>query len=53
MQLRPRPTTTAHLHNAILEQWENISSTDIENLTSSMPTRISALLAAHGNHTRF
>ncbi|KAG0131506.1 hypothetical protein HOY82DRAFT_539407 [Tuber indicum] len=40
-------------HRRVARQWENISSTDIENLTSSMPNRISALLAAHGGHTRF
>ena len=53
MQLHPRPTTTTELHTTILQQWENISSTHIKNLTSSMPSRISALLAANLGHTRF
>jgi len=53
MQLRPRPTTTPELHQTILQQWANISSQDIENLTSSMPNRIAALWEANGGHTRF
>ena len=53
MQLHPRPTTTADLHTTILQQWDNLSSTDIQNLTFSMSSRISALLATHGSHTKF
>jgi len=53
IQLRPRPTTTPELRQVILQQWADISSEDIENLTSSLPNRITALREAHGGHTRF
>jgi len=53
MNLNPRPTTVSDLHTAILQEWQNISSQDIQNLTTSMPGRIAALLEANGGHTRF
>jgi len=39
--------------DAIQEEWDNISSQDLELLLQSMPERVQAVLAANGGHTRF
>jgi len=53
MRRHPRPTTVPTLLTAINEEWTALSPQDIEQLTSSMPTRISELLTVCGGHTRF
>jgi len=49
----PRPQTHDVMRDAIQEEWDNISSQDLELLLQSMPERVQAVLAANGGHTRF
>ena len=53
MRRHPRPTTVPTLLTAINEEWTALSPQDIQQLTSSMPTRISELITLRGGHTRF
>lgn len=38
---------------AIQQEWEAINSQDLEHLLTSIATRVQALLAVQGGHTRF
>ena len=49
----PRPQTNSLMRDAIQQEWDNISSQDLELLLQSMPERVHAVLAADGGHTRF
>jgi len=49
----PRPITVPDLNAAIFAEWENLTPAEIAQHTSSMPDRISDLLAANGGHTRW
>jgi transposase len=48
-----RPSSISSLKEAILSVWEDISPASCEKLVSSMPSRIAAVVAAHGGPTRY
>ena len=48
------PTTTlSQLWDTLSDLWENIPTEIIENLVSSMPQRIEAVIKARGGHTKY
>ena len=49
--LQPRPTSVPALSTAIQEEWNNLSSDEILDLTSSVSQRVQDLLVSHGGHT--
>lgn len=49
----PRPDKNDLMRDAIREEWENITTQDLESLLTSMPTRIQALIRAQGGHTKY
>lgn len=52
MRRHPRSTTVPTLSTAINQEWTALSSQDIQQLTSTMPTRSSELLPVLGRHSR-
>jgi hypothetical protein len=48
----PRPTTYDSIKQAIVEEWDNLTVEDYEDMILSMPERVAACLAAEGGHTR-
>lgn len=53
MRRSSRPSTVPTLLTAIHEEREALCPHDIDQLMTSMPTRITNLIAADGGHTRF
>ena len=49
----PRPTTNILLRQAIQEEWDAITSEEIASLIASMPSRVEAVQAVAGGHTRY
>lgn len=49
----PAPATLAQLRAALTQEWANIPQNAIDDLLSSMPRRIQALIQANGGHTRY
>ena len=49
----PRPTTNILLRQAIQEEWDAITAEEILSFTVSMPSRIQAVQAVAGGHTRY
>lgn len=47
------PTNIADLKKACLEVWEGITGDDISRFISSMPDRVSSVIASHGGPTRY
>ncbi|GFX89854.1 transposable element Tcb2 transposase [Trichonephila clavipes] len=51
---RPRPLATVRdLEIALLEEWNSIPQSLIDNLTASMANRCAAVLAVRGDHTPY
>lgn len=49
----PRPVAVPELKEAIFEEWDHLTPTDIGKLTESMPERIQDLLVVEGGHTKW
>ena len=47
------PTSISELKQACRDVWETISNEDIARYTSTMPDRVSSVIAAHGGPTRY
>lgn len=47
------PTSLRVLSQRLIEQWQAIEQSDIDQLCESMPNRIAACLAVRGGHTRY
>ncbi|GFV07877.1 hypothetical protein TNCV_306251 [Trichonephila clavipes] len=51
---RPRPPATVRdLEIALLEEWNSIAQSLIDNLIASMANRCAAVLAVRGDHTPY
>ena len=50
---QPPPQSTQQLHNALLEEWNNIPQGFIQLLIGSMRRRCQAVVNARGGHTRY
>lgn len=50
---RPSPVNHNQLVDAVIAEWENIPQDVIENLISSMPRRMNAVIRSRGGHTRY
>ncbi|XP_071088856.1 uncharacterized protein [Haliotis cracherodii] len=50
--VRPRPTTAAELRQALLRVWAQVPMAFINRLIHSMYRRCTAVINAHGGHTR-
>lgn len=51
--VRPRPTTAAELRQAFLRVWAQVPMAFINRLIHSMYRRCTAVINAHGGHTRY
>ena len=52
-QRERRPTSIHELWNMVLEEWELIPQSMIDNLYATMPERVEAVLRAKGGNTRY
>ena len=43
----------SELFSALNEEWDNFPQEDLDNLISSMPRRVGAVISAKGDHTRY
>lgn len=50
---KAHPTTARGLWKAMQEGWEKIGNDTLLRLTSSLPSRLSAVKYAHGGHTKY
>jgi hypothetical protein len=50
--LKPRPTTTEAIKQAVAEEWDALTIDDYEQMILSMPERIRECLPNEGGHTR-
>ena len=48
-----RPLNLNQLGAALTEEWNNIPVERLENLVSSMPRRLQAVINSYGGHTRY
>lgn len=49
----PAPVNHNQLVDAVNAEWENIPQDTIENLISSMPRRLNAVIQSRGGHTPY
>jgi len=50
---REVPTSKEHLFAMLNKEWRSIPPAVIENIVSSMPARIKAVIQAKGGHTKY
>ena len=50
---REETATLSHTLDTLNDLWENIQSEIIENLVSSIPQRIKAIIKARGGYTKY
>ena len=48
-----KPKNLGELEERIKDEWSKISAIDLQNLTSSMPSRVTAVIKAKGGHTNY
>jgi len=50
---KPGPSNIQELEKMVIEEWKSIPKEIYQNLNSSMPSRIQAVISANGGHTKY
>ena len=50
---KPEPSNIQELEKIVIEEWKSIPKEIYQNLISSMPSRIQAVISANGGHTKY
>ena len=50
---KPGPSNIQELEKIVIEEWKSIPKEIYQNLISSMPSRIQAVISANGDHTKY